>query len=717
MNELRILFTRHDDANTVFLSDILLQEHRSLDDALARTLVLSTEFAVPMVKLLLKEMAMIRHRGNFGSLKKLLETKAIEYRAIQDEVEAYERVMSVDLGIRPSPCTFANFFNKKELDFEAEFMKRLVEQKQQQSTVKLVPTSNGGKLGQLRADMAKETAGAKRTARAMKPVIKAPKMMLDHQIRAIASSGSESGDEMHGLRHEFNQTVTVPSDAPCRTIKVISANMTTGEAGTSTFSTHKADKRPQLQRDPLMTKGLQRYVLSLPFDEVSEHLLDEATSLPDTFVSCQEYSNVFEPLIHLECRAQIFSAKREMAEQDPVYHGVITSITVVDEMCELTVAFSDFAAAKDICELDLLVSTTGPSKPVLGMVCKTGIVREKEIELVLRVHFSHGKHQHQFARQGSAWGFRWVCNLVTSLREYMAVQNLSLLSLHKTILDPRMSKGVALSEAQLGAATRFYGASLSLNESQARAVATALLDPNPFTLIQGPPGTGKTKAIEGLLGAVFGNTSSPGNPIPVRYDRVLICAPSNAAVDEIVRRIRRGVRDACGNRVPLRVVRIGSQDAMHEQVRDVSIDRLVEKQLEEQIGQALKMMEGQRAQIRDLKHALDTCSPDAPSRLAAIKSQLWQAKEDARGNTSFVEETRQSIRQRLLATSHAVCCTLSGAGHDLLARAGLDFNMVIIDEACQSVEPSSLIPLQYNCKKCILVGGNSYHTELVTLIA
>ena len=57
-------------------------------------------------------------------------------------------------------------------------MKRLVEQKQQQSTVKLVPTSNGSKLGQLRADMAKETAGTKRTARAMKPVIKAPKMML-----------------------------------------------------------------------------------------------------------------------------------------------------------------------------------------------------------------------------------------------------------------------------------------------------------------------------------------------------------------------------------------------------------------------------------------------------------------------------------------------------------------------------------------------------------
>ena len=34
LNELRILFTRHNDANSVFLSDILRQEHKSLDDTL-----------------------------------------------------------------------------------------------------------------------------------------------------------------------------------------------------------------------------------------------------------------------------------------------------------------------------------------------------------------------------------------------------------------------------------------------------------------------------------------------------------------------------------------------------------------------------------------------------------------------------------------------------------------------------------------------------------
>ena len=296
----------------------------------------------------------------------------------------------------------------------------------------------------------------------------------------------------------------------------------------------------------------------------------------------------------------------------------------------------------------------------------------------------------------------------------MAVQNMPLISVHKTILDPRTTKETALPEAQIESATRFFGGTLDLNESQAKAVATALLNPNPFTLIQGPPGTGKTKAIEGLLGAIF---SGPvhGNPISVRYSRVLICAPSNAAVDEIVRRIKNGIRGSRGNQIHLKVIRIGAQDSMHEQVRDVSIEHLVEKGLEEQISETLRLAEGQKAQIKNLKNALDTCSVTHTSRLADLKSQLWQAREDARKSANRVEETKQSIRQKLFATCHVICSTLSGSGHDLLARAGLDFNMVIIDEACQAVEPSSLIPLQYNCQKCVLVGGKYMVYECCTI--
>lgn len=51
-------------------------------------------------------------------------------------------------------------------------------------------------------------------------------------------------------------------------------------------------------------------------------------------------------------------------------------------------------------------------------------------------------------------------------------------------------------------------------------------------------------------------------------------------------------------------------------------------------------------------------------------------------------------------------CTLSMSGHEnLAADFAHTFPTVLIDEACQSVELSTLIPLQYGASRCILVGG------------
>jgi len=35
----------------------------------------------------------------------------------------------------------------------------------------------------------------------------------------------------------------------------------------------------------------------------------------------------------------------------------------------------------------------------------------------------------------------------------------------------------------------------------------------------------------------------------------------------------------------------------------------------------------------------------------------------------------------------------------------LDFEIIVIDEAAQAIELSSLIPLRYHCRSCIMVGG------------
>merc|ERR1712195_181136 len=71
------------------------------------------------------------------------------------------------------------------------------------------------------------------------------------------------------------------------------------------------------------------------------------------------------------------------------------------------------------------------------------------------------------------------------------------------------------------------------NESQFRAIVSFLkMD---VTLIQGPPGTGKTRTILGIISLINIIRKNPItnlfglNLIP---DKILICAPSNAAIDE-----------------------------------------------------------------------------------------------------------------------------------------------------------------------------------------
>lgn len=64
----------------------------------------------------------------------------------------------------------------------------------------------------------------------------------------------------------------------------------------------------------------------------------------------------------------------------------------------------------------------------------------------------------------------------------------------------------------------------------------------------------------------------------------------------------------------------------------------------------------------------------------------------------------QEIRSKILAEANVVVCTLSASGSAALGNVSHSFHIVIIDEAAQAQEIETLIPLQYGCRKLILVG-------------
>eukprot|EP00300_Choanocystis_sp_HF-7_P012508 c17919_g1_i4.p1 GENE.c17919_g1_i4~~c17919_g1_i4.p1 ORF type:complete len:343 (-),score=60.78 c17919_g1_i4:101-1129(-) len=60
--------------------------------------------------------------------------------------------------------------------------------------------------------------------------------------------------------------------------------------------------------------------------------------------------------------------------------------------------------------------------------------------------------------------------------------------------------------------------------------------------------------------------------------------------------------------------------------------------------------------------------------------------------------------QKILREAMVVCCTCSGAGSETLDK--LRFEIVVIDEAAQSTEPSTLTPLSRGARRIILAGDH-----------
>eukprot|EP01041_Mallomonas_annulata_P008591 gene8591-17720_t len=76
------------------------------------------------------------------------------------------------------------------------------------------------------------------------------------------------------------------------------------------------------------------------------------------------------------------------------------------------------------------------------------------------------------------------------------------------------------------------------------------------------------------------------------------------------------------------------------------------------------------------------------------------SKREKQTSDDYGRSTHQ-IKLSILETADIICSTLSGAGSSSLLEAlvhisNFSFDAVIIDEAAQAVEPSSLIPLKYN---------------------
>ncbi|KAK9455197.1 P-loop containing nucleoside triphosphate hydrolase protein [Dipodascopsis uninucleata] len=203
--------------------------------------------------------------------------------------------------------------------------------------------------------------------------------------------------------------------------------------------------------------------------------------------------------------------------------------------------------------------------------------------------------------------------------------------------------------------TKFAAPNLpELNSSQVNAVKSVLQ--KPISLIQGPPGTGKT-----VTSATIVYHLAKMNP-----GKVLVCAPSNVAVDQLTEKI---------HRTGLKTVRLTAK-SREDIMSDVSFLTLHEQ-----------------VRLNDTNIELQ--------KLRQLKQELGELSSK---DEKKYKRLTQNSEMEILRNADVICCTCVGAGDRRLSN--IKFRTVLIDESTQAAEPECMIPLVKGCKQAVLVGDH-----------
>lgn len=208
-----------------------------------------------------------------------------------------------------------------------------------------------------------------------------------------------------------------------------------------------------------------------------------------------------------------------------------------------------------------------------------------------------------------------------------------------------------------------------LDDSQKEAVSFAISQKD-VAIIHGPPGTGKTTTVvEVILQAVK------------QQQKVLCCAPSNVAVDNLVERLAK-------NKV--KVLRLGHPARLLESIQKHSLDAVLAHSDNTNI-------------ISDIRKDMDKAFNEIKkARDKGQRSNLRREIGELRRELRTREETAIS---QILKRADVILATNTGASDDgpLKHLPNDHFDLVVIDECAQALESSCWIAL-LKARKCILAG-------------
>lgn len=352
------------------------------------------------------------------------------------------------------------------------------------------------------------------------------------------------------------------------------------------------------------------------------------------FDSIIEYKRQYTAMIILETLDQMISEYSD-CNNESITVTFNNSILTNSKYVKMVFQFKSLSDYEQIFKnWIVMIKNSETGKFTLGLILDKYINKEYAVSYYYLVIYLLNSNYNKL-QQLTIKPFYYLAQSIRMMDTLDELKNRS--SFYKVIISPRFNTCVSICNELSG--------NDDFNEYQRRAINAGYgilqfpYETNKILLIHGPPGTGKTHTLTRLIKNIFANLGSL---------RILICCPSNNAIDEIGIRLVRELKET-----NIKLVRIGKKEQVNVLLHKYCLDTLVEK-VEKKFQKVSK-------------HEIMSEANIILSTLSSSHSSAMQIF-------------------RKISSKYAIRC-------------------LIVDEASQCVEPELLMPLIYpSISKVILIG-------------